>query len=259
MNFENKSQRRGFTLVELLVVISIIAIMLAILMPSLNKARELARRVQCSHDLRTNGLAMLLYADTNRGKLPVRINPKGCSAWLWDIDNATADLIMKSGGTRDTFYCPSNSNKKLINEFWTSFGTWRVTNYFWMTPFINSDGTVAPLFTKPPQGTGNKQWVTSTQMKNVSSMELASDAVMCDEGMKDSQHPYGHFTHIKAGVGRYYADARWFITNHTPGKSGAKCDGGNILFVDGHVKWRSFKDMERRVFTTPFDKPVFWW
>ena len=55
-------KRYGFTLIELLVVISIIALLLSILMPSLQKAKEMARRVVCASHLRQMGIAELIYA-----------------------------------------------------------------------------------------------------------------------------------------------------------------------------------------------------
>jgi len=62
-------KRRGFTLIELLVVIAIIALLMAILMPALNRARELGRRTVCMGNLKQMALAWVMYADENRGDL----------------------------------------------------------------------------------------------------------------------------------------------------------------------------------------------
>src|ERR1700681_1419059 len=59
----------AFTLVELLVVIGIIAVLISILLPALNTAREQARRVQCLNNVRQLTMAWLLYANNNKGRL----------------------------------------------------------------------------------------------------------------------------------------------------------------------------------------------
>ncbi len=64
------SPRFGFTLIELLVVIGIIALLIAILLPTLNKARDAGYRAACGSNLHQIGLGMLLYAQENKGSFP---------------------------------------------------------------------------------------------------------------------------------------------------------------------------------------------
>src|ERR1700730_10583436 len=70
-------RRRGFTLVELLVVIGIIALLVSILLPAINKAREQARRVKCLSNQKQLVLAWISYANENKGHL-VSANTQPC-------------------------------------------------------------------------------------------------------------------------------------------------------------------------------------
>jgi prepilin-type N-terminal cleavage/methylation domain-containing protein len=71
------SRRKAFTLVELLVVIAIIAVMLAVLLPGLQVAKSLAKRLQCQTRLKGIGTAIAPYADTYGGKMPQMTSADG--------------------------------------------------------------------------------------------------------------------------------------------------------------------------------------
>ena len=248
--------KKGFTLIELLVVIAIIALLLAILMPALGKAKELARRTVCSTNHKQIGLSMQIYGNENNSNLPLHHS----GGWLWDVSYATTDFVIASGGSRHTFYCPSELSKNADRAIFWQFtqnvplGTkighvpepttgrenqFRVTGYFWLMDTVNGRSS-------PPAGTPERIWPRKTTEKNPSDKELVVDATISNGGDPET----ASFTDVHGG-----SWGRWRIadkTNHMSRTS--KPTGGNILFLDGHGEWRKFSDMQKRRWS-----PYHWW
>src|ERR671925_2083860 len=76
-------RRRGFTLVELLVVVSIIALLIAILLPSLKKAREQSRQTVCLSNMRNMSTAVWMYTNENNDAFPLTRDRGGFQEGGW--------------------------------------------------------------------------------------------------------------------------------------------------------------------------------
>jgi prepilin-type N-terminal cleavage/methylation domain-containing protein/prepilin-type processing-associated H-X9-DG protein len=99
----------GFTLIELLVVIAIIAMLMGILLPSLNGARRQAKKIACISNMRQMGVALQAYMIDSENRLP----PSSC--YLSDPNQYWLKILTKYTGEKLLFRCPSDKSKKFID------------------------------------------------------------------------------------------------------------------------------------------------